>query len=95
MLRFGIGRVLDGKFPQRNYFGAQIGVVPGTAYECLASAAWVDAQTLNLEVTITDNYLGGLRIAFAFKGDEIGVFMTKQAEWFLDEYQGFAGGKRA
>ena len=93
-LRFGIGRVVSDQFPQRNYFGEQIGVVPGTQYDCLASAAWIDEQTLNLEVSITDNYLGGLRISFAFKGDEIGVFMTKQAEWFLDEYAGFAGGKR-
>lgn len=94
VLPFGLGRVVAGKFPQRNYFGAQIGVIPGLEYACLASAAWVDEQTLNLEVFITDNYLGGLRISFAFKGDEIGVFMTKQAEWFLDEYSGFAGGKR-
>ena len=94
VLRFGIGRVLSGKFPQRNYFGEQIGSVPGIEYECLASAAWVDEQTLNMEVYITDIYLGGLRISFAFKGEEIGVFMTKQAEWFLDEYNGFAGGKR-
>lgn len=94
LLHFGIGRVLAGKFPQRNYFGAQIGVLPGIEYECLASAAWIDEQTLNLEVFITDDYLGGLRISFAFKGEEIGVLMTKQAEWFLDEYSGFAGGKR-
>lgn len=94
LLRFGIGRVLASTFPQRNYFGEQIGTVPGIEYDCLASAAWMDEQTLNLEVYITDIYLGGLRITFAFKGDEIGVFMTKQAEWFLDEYDGFAGGKR-
>ncbi|MCE7981510.1 MAG: class C beta-lactamase-related serine hydrolase [Caldilinea sp. CFX5] len=94
MLHFGIGRMVAGKFPQRNYFGEQIGVVPGIEYDCLASAAWVDEQTLNLEVSITDSYLGGLRISFAFKGDEIGIFMTKQAEWFLDEYSGFAGGRR-
>lgn len=94
VLPFGIGRVLAGKFPQRNYFGAQIGVIPGSTYECLASAAWINEQTFNLEVFITDHYLGGLRVSFAFKGEEIGVFMTKQAEWFLDEYSGFAGGKR-
>jgi hypothetical protein len=80
-------------FPQRNYFGEQIGSVPGIEYECLSSAAWVDEQTFNLEVYITDIHLGGLRISFAFKGEEIGVFMTKQAEFFMDEYSGFAGGK--
>jgi len=94
VLPFGIGRMVAGKFPQRNYFGQQIGVIPGVEYACQASGAWVDEQTLNLEVLITDDYLGGLRITFAFKGDEISVFMTKQAEWFLDEYSGFAGGKR-
>lgn len=94
VLGFGIGQMLSGKFPQRNYFGEQIGAVPGIAYECMASAAWVDEQTLNLEVYITDIYLGGLRVSFAFKGEEIGIFMTKQAEWFLDEYDGFAGGRR-
>lgn len=94
VLPFGIGRVVCGKFPQRNYFGGQIGTSPGIEYECMTSAAWIDEQTLNMEVYITDNYLGGLRISFAFKGDEIAVFMTKQAEWFLDEYEGFAGGRR-
>ena len=57
-------------------------------------AAWIDEQTFNVEVYITDIHLGGLRISFAFKGEEIGVFMTKQAEFFLDEYSGFAGGRR-
>ena len=94
-LTFGIGRTVTGRFPQRNYFGEQIGVVPGVEYECLASAAWVDDRTLNLEVCITDNHLGRLRASFGYKGEEIGVFMTKQAEWFLDEYSGFAGGRKA
>ncbi len=94
VLQFGVGRVLSGKFPQRSYFGEQIGSVPGIQYDCLASAAWMDGHTLNMEVYITDIYLGGLRLSFAFKGDEIGILMTKQAEWFLDEYDGFAGGKR-
>jgi CubicO group peptidase (beta-lactamase class C family) len=94
VLRFGIGRMRADKFPQRNYFGEQIGSIPGIEYDCLTSATWVDEQTFNLEVYVTDIHLGGLRISFGFKGDEIGVFMTKQAEFFMDEYSGFAGGKR-
>ena len=62
--------------PNRSYFGEQIGSVPGIEYDCLASAAWIDEQTLNMEVYITDIYLGGLRISFAFKGEEIGLFLT-------------------
>ena len=45
-------------------------------------------------VHITDIHLGGLRISFAFKGDEISVFMTKQAEFFMDDYNGFGGGRK-
>ncbi len=92
-LRFGIGSIMTGTFPQRNYFGEQIGVASGCEYECLASAAWVDDITLNMEVLITDIHLGGLRMSIAFDDDRISVYMTKQAEWFLDEYVGFAGGK--
>ncbi len=36
--------------------------------------------------------MGTLRVTVTFKGDEIALWMTKVAEWFLDEYEGFAGG---
>lgn len=93
VLPFGLGRMVAGHFPQRNYSGEQIGTAAEREYECMTSAAWLDEKTFNLEVRITDIYLGGLRISFGFEGDKIGVFMTKQAEWFLDEYEGFAGGR--
>ncbi|MGI5878651.1 MAG: serine hydrolase domain-containing protein [Christensenellales bacterium] len=91
-LPFGLGRYIAGKFPQRNYFGRRIGTVPGIQYDCLASAAWVEPHKLNLLVYITDIYLGTLKVSVAFMDNEIAVHMTKVAEWFLDEYQGFAGG---
>ncbi|MDW7659325.1 MAG: serine hydrolase [Bacillota bacterium] len=94
-LRFGIGHCLAGVFPQKNYFGSQIGVRPGIPYKCLASAAWVETHKLNLLVYITDDYFGTLKMTISFKEDEIALYMTKVAEWFLDEYQGFAGGKAA
>jgi hypothetical protein len=92
-LHFGLGRQVAGRFPQRNYFGRRIGEVPGIPYECLASAAWVEEHKLNVLVYITDDYLGALRMSLSFKGRQIGVYMTKVAEWFLNEYQGFAGGE--
>lgn len=91
-LDFGIGQMLPGKFPQKNYFGSRIGTVPGTAYDCLASAAWVEADKLNILVYIIDDYLGNMQISLSFRDSQISVFMTKTAEWFLDEYNGFAGG---
>jgi len=93
-LRFGMGRTVAGTFPERHYFGGRIGTSADREYECLASAAWVEEGKLDLQVHITDDYLGSLKATFAFKGDEIAIFMTKVAEWFLDEYEGFAGGSR-
>ena len=92
-LRFGIGKQTETTFPETHYFGEQIGVPAGRGYECLTSAAWVEEHKLNLLVYVTDHYFGTMKATFAFKGDEISVFMSKAAEWFLDEYAGFAGGR--
>jgi CubicO group peptidase (beta-lactamase class C family) len=92
-LRFGIGRQAHTTFPEMHYSGEQVGVPAGRGYECLASAAWVEEHKLNLLVYITDHYLGSMKATFAFKGDDLSVWMTKTAEWFLDEYVGFAGGR--
>lgn len=93
-LRLGLGRCLAGVFPQTGYFGRRIGVPIDRGYNCLASAAWVEPHKLNLLVYITDDYFGTLKVSMAFKGEEIALYMTKVAEWFLDEYQGFAGGRQ-
>jgi hypothetical protein len=34
-------------------------------------------------------------MTFGFKGDEVGVMMHKTAEFFMNEYTGFAGGYKA
>lgn len=91
-LVFGLGRQVAGQFPQPGYSGARIGT-PGDKYRCLASAAWGAPRTLNLLVYVTDHYLGSLKASFGFKGDQVGVLMTKAAEAFLNEYSGFAGGR--
>jgi hypothetical protein len=91
-LKFGIGKIVEGPFPERHYYGERIRKPSGRCYNSLSSAAWVEEHKLNMLVYITDLYLGTLKATFAFKGNEISIFMTKVAEWFLDEYAGFAGG---
>jgi len=91
-LKFGIGKKVSDTFPEKNYFGERIGTPWGRGYKCLSSAAWVEEHKLNMLVYITDIYLGTLKITFSFKGDEISIYMIKAAEWFLEEYSGFAGG---
>lgn len=94
-LGFGLGKKKAGTFPQKNYFGEQIGTESGKGYDCLVSGAWVEEHKLNLLVYITDDYLGTARMSFSFKENKIAVHMIKAAEWFLDEYAGFAGGELA
>lgn len=91
-LAFGFGTYAAGKFPQEGYFGEQIGTASSDLYDCQVSAAWAEKNKLNLIIYITDIYLGTLRVTVTFRGDEIALWMTKVAEWFLDEYEGFAGG---
>jgi len=91
-LKFGIGKQTEETFPETHYYGRQIGTPAGQGYQCLTSAAWVEEYKLNLLVYVTDDCFGTMKATFAFKEEEISVFMMKAAEWFLDEYEGFAGG---
>ncbi len=92
-LKFGIGKTIIDEFPQDGYFGDTIGVSGGRRYRCIASGAWTMPQTLHIKADLIDDYFGNLSIIANFKGDEIGLYMQPHAEWFLLEYNGFAGGK--
>lgn len=91
-LEFGIGKKKVGVFPQKNYDGEQIGTTLGKGYDCLVSGAWVEKHKLNLLVYITDDHLGTAKMSFSFKESELSIQMIKEAEWFLEEYKGFAHG---
>ncbi|MBQ7792713.1 MAG: hypothetical protein IJ367_04420, partial [Clostridia bacterium] len=80
-------------FPQDGY-ADEMGTVPGNRrYDCASSAAWVMPEKLCLKVQIIDTYFGNLYINFGFRDNLVGVWMTKSAEDFLDEYTGYASGK--
>ncbi len=92
-LPFGIGENAFSKFPQDGY-SDEVGSQKGNKrYDCATSAAWTDDKTLLLKVQIIDKYFGNLHMHFGFKNNEVGIYMTKSAEDFLNEYQGYAGGK--
>ena len=93
-LRFGVGQVLSQKFPQKNYFGKRIGHAPGIQYDCLCTAAWADETSLAAHVWVVDDYFGSAKMHIVFEGDTVTILMKKTAEWFLEEYQGFASGVR-
>lgn len=91
-LPFGIGKAVRSTFPQDGYFGDTIGT-PADRYGCMASGAWTDDNKFRLKIDLIDAYFGNLTIHLGYKGDQMGIYMQKHAEFFLDEYQGFAGGK--
>ncbi|MGI6201574.1 MAG: serine hydrolase domain-containing protein [Christensenellales bacterium] len=92
-LRFGFGRHIQQAFPETHYSGSRINTPLGKGYRCHGSAAWADGRALIIRIAVTDVYLGTLNINATFDGDTVTLLMTKTAEAFLNEYQGFASGR--
>ena len=92
---FTLGGYTQGNFPETDYYDKQVDTPSNREMECMASAGWTEEKKLLLRVYITDTSLGNCFITFGFKGDEVGVSLFKRAEFFMDGYAGYAGGKRA
>jgi len=96
-IRFGICKYENeiGEFPESHYFGKQIGVPKGSGYKYKASGAWFDDDTFVIYLYVIDDYFGTLKInaRFSEEGKNITLFLSKAAEWFLDEYEGIATGE--
>lgn len=57
------------------------------------SADWPEGKKLRIKVQIIDKYFGNLSMEFGFKEDRVGIYMIKNAEAFLGEYEGYANGR--
>lgn len=93
-INFGKGEYTDGVFPETHYFGKQIGKPAGRGYKYSAVGVWIEENKFQIKLWVLDDHTGGINITLSYKGDEIAVCMRKHGEWYLDEYSGFAGGKR-
>ena len=80
-------------FPQEDYSDL-VASVPceGNRYKCAVSADFPDSKTLRIKVQAIDKYFGNLNMLFGFEGNNVGIFMTKNAEAFFNEYCGIANG---
>ena len=87
-IRFGMCANEFGEFPQAGY-ASDIATVPqeNFYYQC------VEERKLRIMVQIIDRYFGNLHITLSFLGNDLGVYMHKTAQDFLNEYQGYAHGK--
>ncbi|MCL2016383.1 MAG: beta-lactamase family protein [Defluviitaleaceae bacterium] len=89
-LIFGMSQYEQQLFPEK-YFGQTIGVCD-TQYPCIAAAAWTAENTLIATLYAVGDYLGSVKFQFTFADNEFCGCMTKAAEWFFEEYQGFLMG---
>ena len=93
---FGIGKNVFQEFPEDampNENGAEC--EPGHTHRCGVSGAWVEDQKFYMRIHIVDKkYLGNLHFIIGFKDDCAGIQMISNAEFFLVDYNGFAGGVR-
>lgn len=94
-LHFGLGCNCFDRFPHEGY-SAEIGgsYASGNYYRCAASGGWIEENKLQIMVQIIDRYFGNMTITLGFQEEKVEVFMRKDAEAFLDTYQGYASGKQ-
>ena len=90
-LVFGMGYYEPQLFPEK-YNGRRMSV-KDTHYQCIAAGVWSPDNALVATVYSVDDHLGSFKLQLTFEGDEVTGFMTKAAEDFFDEYQGFLVGK--
>ena len=93
-LPFGFDHNVFCKFPEEGYSDLITMVPePGHMYDCAVSADWPEERKLRIKVQVIDKYFGNMSMEFGFKGNEVGVYMAKNAEAFLEEYKGYANGR--
>ena len=94
-IKFSFGSYTVGTFPETHYYDKRVDTPAGRELDCMMSAGWTEHKKLLLRVYITDINIGNCFMNFAFKGEqgeEVGLLFMKRAEFFMDGYQGFAGG---
>lgn len=92
-LDFAIGGYAEDGFPETHFPGERLGYPANREFRAFSSGGWTEAGKFVIRTMISDMYIGTLTIALSFVGDEIGVCMAKNAQFFLNEYNGWAGGK--
>lgn len=92
-IKFNKGSLLQTTFPETHYYDWQAYVPANRELNCLTALEWIDPNTALLRVHVVDIPLGSLFIKFGFKGKEVGIESSKQAEFILDGYGGYAYGK--
>ncbi len=74
-LAFGMGYLETGLLPLYSFYYA-------------ASGVWLSDDTLYIKVNVIDSSVGSIHFQFSFRGDSMTLFMRKQEESLLNEFNG-------
>lgn len=85
-LTFGIGKNLECVLDEPQYSGETIGKPNGKGYRSYCSGAWKSDTIFVLKVQVIDDYFGNMTFVFNL-GNSPTLTVTKNAEWFLNEYK--------
>ncbi len=87
---FGINKNVFGKFPQLGYSNERgcVETTDGFQYKDAVSLCWTGDNRILMYIQIVDRYLGNCSATFGFYGNTAVCRFEKNAEHFLDEYQG-------
>lgn len=91
---FGLNSYKKGLFPEEEYYDMQVSAPSLRKFDYYACGEWIEEKKLLIRLYIADTNLGNLFITLSYKNDEVGILMNKRAEFFLDDYEGVAMGKK-
>ena len=91
-LEFAIGKERVTLFPEA-YSGKRLfDPTARMRYRCSVLGEWCEERTLRLSVYAEDIFVGNLTMHFSFLGDRIAIKMSKNAQFFFDDFVGYAYG---
>lgn len=93
-LPFDTEQEITFNFPETFYGSQLLDEAQRINYKCQIQATWVEKHKLFLRIWANDIYVGNMAISLSFVGDKIGIKMSRAAQFFFDDYQGYYGGKK-
>lgn len=92
-IKFGYEKTIAGTFPEKDYYDVQVDTPANRELNSLTAGGWISDNQFLLRVYVIDTNFGNMFATFGFKNDEVGILASKRAEFFMDDYAGYAGGK--
>lgn len=93
-IKFGLNEIVQGNFPENHYYDMQVDVPAGRQFNCYSFASWLEEKKIIVCNYIIDNSFGNCFMTFSFKDDRVALYFTKNAEFFMDDYLGYAYGEK-